>query len=187
MYLDERRVTGESNYTAAGDWVVAIFPRLFELLNERLGVRTWGCDELGTAGFNGFESAEVHDAEVRYLKGNHGAAVSSPAVRKTIYSAMADFLRTGKAPDKLEEVKVGERVPRIVLFSNLCWLIWLGIAGLLFLIGVLLAQLPGTGLQKLLYVALYVAFLLSLLLLCEPATTVSPALDYRKPIVIPLS
>ena len=39
--------------------------------------------------------------------------------------------------------------------------IWLGIAGLMFLIGVLLAQLPGTGLQKLVYVALYVAFLVN--------------------------
>ena len=163
QWLGKERVTGVCNYTAARDWVVAIFPRLFELIHERLGIRIWGCDELGSAGFNGFESPAVHDNEVRYLDGDHGAAVSGPTVRRDIYPAMANFLLTGKGTDEIESVKVKTQASWVVWSSNLCWLIWLGIAGLLTAIGALVALLPGTGLQKLLYVALYIALLVALL------------------------
>jgi pimeloyl-ACP methyl ester carboxylesterase len=161
-WLDKGRVTGVCNYTAAGDWVVAIFPRLFELLHERLGVSVWGCDELGSAGFNGFESSAVHDTEVRYLNGDHGAAVFGPTVRKDIYPNMATFLLTGKSAE-LGSAVVPTQETAIVMCSNLCWLIWLGIAIGLTVAGVLVALIPGRWLHKLLYVAIYVLLLFGLL------------------------
>jgi pimeloyl-ACP methyl ester carboxylesterase len=65
--LDEGQVQDVRNYAAADDWVVALFPRFFE---PRLMRRIFAND-LGSAGFNGFESARVQN--VRFLDGGHSA------------------------------------------------------------------------------------------------------------------
>jgi hypothetical protein len=67
-YLEAKQVQGVVNYVATADWVVAIFPRLFQMLGFR--------DLLGGAGHDGF-SNEPPDAvtDVEYVRGRHSAAV----------------------------------------------------------------------------------------------------------------
>lgn len=54
---------------AADDWVVALFPRFFEP-----DLMRWiFANDLGSAGFNGFEPELAGVQNVRFLEGGHGA------------------------------------------------------------------------------------------------------------------
>lgn len=57
------------NYVAADDWVVALFPRFFEpkLMWKLLG------NDIGSAGFNGFDDVPSGLENVRYVTGGHAA------------------------------------------------------------------------------------------------------------------
>lgn len=62
----EPRVRAMRNYVGTEDWVVALFPRLFELpVVSLLG------NSIGSAGFNGFDDPKVDN--VRFVKGTHSA------------------------------------------------------------------------------------------------------------------
>lgn len=67
--LSERqqgRVSAIRNYVGTEDWVVALFPRLFEL-----PVASWLGNAIGSAGFNGFDDKVVDN--VRFVHGQHSA------------------------------------------------------------------------------------------------------------------
>lgn len=66
------RATAVRNDRASGDWVVAIFPRSWELL---CGLLPIGTPTIGGAGVLGFIQVEGSRHEVFYLRGDHGAAV----------------------------------------------------------------------------------------------------------------
>lgn len=57
------------NYVAADDWVVAMFPRFFEpeVMWKLLG------NDIGSAGFNGFDDVPSGLENVRYITGGHAA------------------------------------------------------------------------------------------------------------------
>lgn len=57
------------NYVAADDWVVALFPRFFEpkIIWKLLG------NDIGSAGFNGFDDLPSGLENVRYVTGGHAA------------------------------------------------------------------------------------------------------------------
>ncbi len=57
------------NYVASADWVVALFPRFFEppLMRHLLD------NDIGSAGFNGFETQHSKLENVRYIQGGHSA------------------------------------------------------------------------------------------------------------------
>lgn len=61
------RVQAVRNYVGTEDWVVALFPRLFEL-----SVASWLKNPIGSAGFNGFDDAARVD-NVRFVRGAHSA------------------------------------------------------------------------------------------------------------------
>lgn len=61
------RVKRVRNYVGTQDWVVALFPRLFELPGPSLLGNS-----IGSAGFNGFDD-EARVDNVRYVHGEHGA------------------------------------------------------------------------------------------------------------------
>jgi hypothetical protein len=66
-YATSHQVTGlVRNYTGASDWVVATFPRLFEI-HKALG-------DLGSAGFSGFEKGAGANGNVT-VAGQHGAGI----------------------------------------------------------------------------------------------------------------
>lgn len=67
--LDNGQVESVRNYAAADDWVVALFPRFFEpWLMRRIFA-----NDLGSAGFNGFEPTLPKVQNVQFLEGGHSA------------------------------------------------------------------------------------------------------------------
>jgi pimeloyl-ACP methyl ester carboxylesterase len=114
----QHRVTAVRNYLASADWVVAIFPRLFELVAELTGLRSFGIGDIGSAGFDGFLDATGNQGEVR-VAGRHSAAVA-PRHHEDI----AAFVVTGA------RAATGAALPPsalVSLASRLCWLVWLAL------------------------------------------------------------
>ncbi len=64
--ISRGRVSEILNYVADADWVVAFFPKLFQLLRLQ---------DLGAAGHDGFYSSDPSLLQVEYLRGQHSAAL----------------------------------------------------------------------------------------------------------------
>jgi len=111
-----RRVNGVRNYVGSADWVVGLFPKLFELP----GLSAFNPD-IGSAGYNGFEDGYVKDDETQFIKGGHGAALVESNV-----PSIVDFILEGKKTE-VSELLVKEHPGLLNLASRLCWLIWLGL------------------------------------------------------------
>lgn len=62
----EKRVEKVLNYVATFDWVVAIFPNFLHRFQR----------DLGSAGHDGFIAQHSQVANIKYIKGDHGAALS---------------------------------------------------------------------------------------------------------------
>ena len=108
------RVTGVRNYVGSKDCVVGFLPRLFELPFFRFCNR-----DIGSAGFNGFESGFVREMETRFIRGGHGAALVPANV-----PSIVDFVIEGIKNDN-SAIFVSRRPGWMQLASNTCWLIWL--------------------------------------------------------------
>lgn len=117
------RVAQVRNYVAAGDLIVGLLPRVFELpffgrLNR----------DIGSAGFNGFEDATVQSLQTRYIKGGHAAALVADNV-----PSMVEFIVHGTKTD-IETLCTSTRSKLMQLVSNVCWLAWiLGVVILIIL------------------------------------------------------
>ena len=119
-----------------GDWVVAIFPKLFEQVADWLSVQPrTGVLDLGSAGFRGFEASadplgRVHN--LRFVHGGHGAGID--ITDKAKLAAIVDYLVSGR----LDRVRVfedaNEWVGWVDVASNVSWLVWIGLAALLLLL-----------------------------------------------------
>lgn len=82
------------NYTAIDDWVVALFPRFFEpKLMAPLR------NDIGSAGFNGFTTADPQVENIGGLSGGHAAFLSR-------IPEIADFILTGKK----EGIQAGKQI-----------------------------------------------------------------------------
>lgn len=82
-----QRIKSVLNFVATSDWVVAFFPKFFEML---------GIQDLGGAGHDGF-SFKQHSAntyQITFIKGGHGAAIEEPA-----WDVITQFIVTGQLPD----------------------------------------------------------------------------------------
>ncbi len=123
------RVTSVRNYVGVDDLVVGIFPHLFELP----GFRAWNPD-LGSAGFNGFEDGRFKNLETAYLKGGHGAALHPDNIQ-----GIVDFILDEKKVEPAS-LLVRERSQGLSFTSQLCWLIWLGLIGVVAGIGWLVVR-----------------------------------------------
>jgi len=113
---DPPRVKAVLNFVATTDWVVAIFPKFFELLRLQ---------DLGSAVHDGFiatsNNSNLH--EVSYVQGKHSAAIAE-SMRDTI----ADFVIDGKMPaGEIGRLKK-ERSTWLVLLGRVPWFGWLAIA-----------------------------------------------------------
>jgi pimeloyl-ACP methyl ester carboxylesterase len=81
------RVNAVLNLVASRDWVVAFFPKLFQMFRLQ---------DLGSAGHDGFRLAgttNVH--ERRYIDGGHGAAIGEEQ-----WNLIADFVLSGNPPSE---------------------------------------------------------------------------------------
>jgi|RhiMetdeSRZDD1v2_1073273.scaffolds.fasta_scaffold262927_1 predicted esterase len=113
--VDQGRVQAIRNYVATGDWVVGIFPRLF----ERMG-------DIGGAGLLGFEREPAANLEFHYVKGGHGAGIAT----KNFESITAFLLDGGSRPPP-PAITRSEQNRLVILLSKLYWLVWLILIGVI--------------------------------------------------------
>jgi pimeloyl-ACP methyl ester carboxylesterase len=103
------------NFTATSDWVVAVFPKLFQTALP--------LQRLGSAGHDGFEGARETVEQIGYVRGGHGAAIAEP-----IWPAIAEFVASGEVPTLDEGLVRRSRNPLVVFLGLTPWLWWLLIA-----------------------------------------------------------
>lgn len=118
------RVEGVRNYVGSADWVVAWFPKLFEL--PGLAILN---PDLGSAGYNGFEDAFVKDGETQFIDGGHGAALVDANVQSIV-----DFILDGKKTE-VHGLMVKEHPGVLDLLSRLCWVVWIAIVAVIITLG----------------------------------------------------
>ena len=70
-FVLREQIANVLNYVATADWVVAIFPRVFEIVRV-----PWKPASLGSAGHNGFVGEDPRTiVEREYVEGRHAAAL----------------------------------------------------------------------------------------------------------------
>jgi hypothetical protein len=150
----EGRIRALRNDRAAGDWIVGIFPGFYQLLAYWLPWARFFSD-IGNGGLRGFDrSCGLDHHEVYYLPGGHGAGVA-PAN----HASLARFvLGQPWEPPPTQLRPVGW----VDWASNLSWIVWLVLAGVLVLaVPMLLAALLPA--HATLAVVLWFAFLVAVL------------------------
>ena len=112
LLKDRGQVQEVANYVATGDWVVAYFPKAFQMLASA---------ELGSAGHDGFRSTDV--SQVTYVKGRH-----STAIQEDNWDEIASFVLEGGEIEAHESLVSERRGPVVVLLGWVAPLVWLFIA-----------------------------------------------------------
>jgi len=139
------RVRRVRNVVATNDWVVALFPRLFEQLAEWRGVDgDFGSLDIGAAGFRGFQDAGRPKSGVRdilFADGMHGTGVDLEVGKKR--DALVRFGRYGLDDDQeraFDDAFRNARTPNAFMdaLSNVSWAAWLVIMIVVVGLGVLL-------------------------------------------------
>ncbi|NUU37690.1 triacylglycerol lipase [Pseudomonas sp. C2B4] len=136
---DSGRVKYVANVVAAGDWVVAIFPRFFEQIADWIEVQpSDGPLDIGSGGFRGFQDAS--DAKKRienfqFASGAHSAGVDASDEGKL--EAIARFVVSGDTSGFTLFRNQSGPEGWLAFLSNVSWLVWLALGALLFGIGLL--------------------------------------------------
>jgi hypothetical protein len=137
--IREGRVTGKVwNICADGDWVVAIFPQLFQQISDWLAIKDPqpGLLDIGSAGFRGFRvgvGTTENVFNLKYIAGDHGAAFEPAMV-----DPIAAYVTIDPAIDFIQRWRPEDRPPpnRLQHVSNLSWLIWIVGLGLIAALGI---------------------------------------------------
>ena len=141
--VGEQRVRSVRNVVATNDWVVAIFPRLFEQIAEWRGIDgDFGSLDIGAAGFRGFQDAGLPRSGVRdiqFADGTHGTGVDLETGPKR--AALVRFGRYGldDAQDRAFDDAFKNAPRQNALMdglSNVSWAAWLLILAIVAAIGV---------------------------------------------------
>jgi pimeloyl-ACP methyl ester carboxylesterase len=126
---EEPRVKSILNFVATRDWVVAFFPKLFQVFKLQ---------DLGSLGHDGFGikplGQNMYQAE--WVIGGHGAAIEEP-----MWDTIADFVLTGKAdisefPSKGKPTSLLDRLVKLlgrfpfVIWFTLVWILFKGWYGI---------------------------------------------------------
>jgi pimeloyl-ACP methyl ester carboxylesterase len=126
------RVHRVRNVVATGDWVVAIFPRLFEQIAEwRNRSQVTGADDLGAAGFRGFRFfGEPKDGvrDFTFATGGHGTGVAiDDAVKRQALVRFAQFGVDAEQDGLFAKVFENSAAQSTALdiASNISWAVWL--------------------------------------------------------------
>ncbi|HUD40848.1 MAG TPA: hypothetical protein VMR06_02505 [Dokdonella sp.] len=159
--LDAGRVDRVINVVATRDWVVALFPKLFEQIADYLGVRpTSGWLDLGAAGFRGFLDAigpsRVDD--LKFASGAHSTGVDISTQAKL--DAISAYLATGEEAGFAAFRSEKSQHRALSFLSNVTPFIWVAIILVLMALGI--AAFVYTGWAGLLiFLALVVMLLYS--------------------------
>jgi pimeloyl-ACP methyl ester carboxylesterase len=133
--VNKHQVEKVLNFVATGDWVVAFFPKLFQVLR-------W--QDLGSAGHDGFKFQEQRLSDfiavdesrtieqVQYIQGDHGAAL-----KEENWDAIANFILSGQvSPPQLPQSLLKNRQEQfIALVGKAPYLVWIIIFLFVFGIG----------------------------------------------------
>lgn len=137
--MDRGRVEKVVNVVASGDWVVALFPKLFEQVADWLSVRpTVGLLDLGAAGFRGFLDADDPRKRVRNLQfatGQHGTGVDTAQERK-LQAIVAFAVEGDERPLEVFQDS-HEQAGWLNVLSNVSWVVWIALAAILGALGYL--------------------------------------------------
>jgi pimeloyl-ACP methyl ester carboxylesterase len=116
------------NYVAADDWVVALFPRVFELpVLRALG------NDIGSAGFNGFDKRYPFVENVEFVTGQHSAFLSHiPEIVHFIFPSASGMFPT---QEKVNPTRGGWETLKFIS-DWFAWVVWFSIAILLVWVGV---------------------------------------------------
>jgi len=114
------RIDGIRNYTASADWVVGIFPHLFETRGFR-----WINKDLGAAGFYGFLEAFGSANETKFINGTHFSALEP-----TNYPSVVDFIVSNKTSN-VTGLVVASPCAFVDYSSRLCFVWWFLLIGIL--------------------------------------------------------
>jgi pimeloyl-ACP methyl ester carboxylesterase len=113
------QVNAVLNYVATGDFVVAIFPKAFQLL---------GLQDLGSAGHDGFSQVNNDITNIQFIKGDHGAALNESnwdAIAKFIVECDPNVLPF-IPPEIIQDTNNGRgRSRRVVFLGWIAPIIWL--------------------------------------------------------------
>lgn len=125
------RIQEVKNVVADGDWVVAIFPRLFEQIAEWIGIRpVMGLLDIGSAGFRGFDDGADPSGRItniKFVSGGHAAGIAvegnSEISRKKI-TAISNYIINGDETGLaiFEDSNSAERW--LDVLSNISWVVW---------------------------------------------------------------
>ena len=129
------RVERVVNIAATADWVVAIFPKLFEQIADWLKRQpTRGWLDIGAAGFRGFNDAGEPGGSIQNIKfteGPHSAGVDV-SVRAKL-DAIAAFVIDGNVNALIATFHTTSRPRKIWdVASNLSYLLWILLLGVAF-------------------------------------------------------
>jgi alpha-beta hydrolase superfamily lysophospholipase len=127
----ENRVGEVHNHVASADWVVAIFPSLFEMFRLVPLLNNFPLNrDFGSAGHTGFTQVGDTFRNVAYIEGDHSAALKSE-YRESLVS----FLLGDAPEDRIMPKVVGKQAGLVVFAHKVCVLIWIAIlAGCLLLL-----------------------------------------------------
>jgi pimeloyl-ACP methyl ester carboxylesterase len=147
-YTSSEQVKAVRNIVADTDWVVALFPQLFELVSRTvLGAPEPrpGPFDIGAAGFRGFVKAAKGGPvqDILFLSGDHGTAVDiagSDPVSVARLGAIARFLALGDDSELRVFATSTAQNGMLELFSNMAWIVWLSLAAGLIVGGRLAAR-----------------------------------------------
>lgn len=107
----EGRIRAIRNFVATADWVVAIFPAVFEQLR---------LSDLGSSGHNGFVEHEGQRYQVAFVKGMHSAALDGEN-----FDALARFALGDVSSQPPQDLIAGEESLIVSTLSKLCLVVWL--------------------------------------------------------------
>ncbi len=144
-----RRITGVRNYLASQDWVVGIFPNLFDFRGD-----------IGGGGFFGFMREPARRNQFQYVRGGHGAALVDDN-----FDSIAAFVLDNRLEPPPEKIRQLEPSGIAEFLSKFRWAVWLLLVALVLAAGVYVAfgwppaLIPYWWLRLLLFVALLVAIL----------------------------
>ncbi|MCY7350047.1 MAG: hypothetical protein LH606_05200 [Cytophagaceae bacterium] len=118
--ISQNRVTAIRNYVATSDFIVGIFPGIFELLK---------LSDLGSAGHNGFRDTSGKLHAIEFIKGGHNAAISW-----SNYEPMVNFIIS---PEIIETSisKESDQNRNVVFFSKINWAVWISLLLIVFGLG----------------------------------------------------
>jgi predicted esterase len=137
--MTDRRVEKVVNVVATGDWVVAIFPKLYEQVADWLGDEPMtGFLDIGAAGFRGFQDADDPQGRVRniqFAEGQHGTGVEVSDRRKL--EAIVAYAVDGDERDLAVFQDSRSQWGWLDVLSNVSWAVWLLLAAIVLGLGTL--------------------------------------------------